>query len=96
MTTQEAIWRIKTHNEIHSKKEPFAIHITEALQMAIEALDKQTPKKPGKLTDIFLIREGWTYECPTCYCACGVNKNHPDVTSDEFYCTQCGQNLNWN
>lgn len=65
------------------------------MKNAIEALEKQTPKKPGKLTDIFLIREGWTYECPTCRCACGVNKNHPDVTSDEFYCTQCGQKLDW-
>lgn len=39
MTPQEAISRIKIHNEIHSRKEHFAVHITEALQMAIEALD---------------------------------------------------------
>ena len=42
MTPQEAIQQIKTHNEIHSRKEPFAVHITEALQMAFEALEKQT------------------------------------------------------
>lgn len=46
MTPQEAIQRIKQHNEIHSKNERFAIYITEALNMAVEALEKQIPKKP--------------------------------------------------
>lgn len=46
MTEQEAIRRIKNHNEIHSRKEPFhAIQIAEALEMAVEALEKQIPKK---------------------------------------------------
>ena len=48
MEAKEAIQRIKQHNEIHSKKERFAIHITEALQAAIRALEKQIPKKPIK------------------------------------------------
>lgn len=36
----EAIERIKEHIEIHRLKEPFAIHITEALNMAIDALER--------------------------------------------------------
>ena len=49
MTTREAIRRIKEHNERHSKEEIFAVHITEALNMAIEALEKQIPKKPVRI-----------------------------------------------
>ena len=58
-------------------------------------LQKQVPKKPKKLTYKLLIDEGWIYECPTCGCACGENKYHPDVTGDDLYCTQCGQKLDW-
>lgn len=46
MTAQEAIRRIKDHNNAHQRKEPFAVHITEALDEAVAALDKQVPKKP--------------------------------------------------
>lgn len=96
MNVREAIIRIEEHNRIHSVKEyPFAIKITEALNMAVEALEKQVPKKPTKLVSKLLIEEGWTYKCPTCGCACGENKYHLEVTQDEFYCTQCGQALDW-
>ena len=47
MTPQEAIERIKEHTEIHFKKEKGRCPlITEALNMAVNALEKQTPKKP--------------------------------------------------
>ena len=46
MTAYEAIQRIQAHNEIHSRKEPNAVHITKALKMAVLALRKQIPKKP--------------------------------------------------
>ena len=38
MTNLEAIERIKDHKEIHFKKEPWAVKITEALDMAMSAL----------------------------------------------------------
>ena len=44
MTNKEAIKKIKIHNEHHSKQEQFAIHITEALKMAVEALEKPCKK----------------------------------------------------
>ena len=81
MTPQEAITRIKNHNEIHSKAEKFAIHITEALNMAIEALEKQRPKK----VKMFKNHKGFG-ACSVCGCA--VQKN-------ESYCLRCGQALNW-
>ena len=67
----------------------------EWLEMAKEALEKQIPKKPEKLTYKLLIDIGWVYKCPTCGCACGENKYHSDVTIDDIYCTQCGQMLDW-
>lgn len=52
MTPEEAIRRIKDHNEIHSRKEQhFAVHITEALNMAVVALENQIQQNllsPGK------------------------------------------------
>lgn len=45
MTNQEAIDRIENHLRIHSRDEyPYAVHITEALRMGIEALKEQDPK----------------------------------------------------
>jgi hypothetical protein len=97
MEVKEAIRRIEEHNSIHFAEEyPRAIKITDALIMAIEALKKQVPMKPKKLTNKLLLDAGWVYECPTCGCACGENKYHPEVTCDDLYCTQCGQMLDWN
>lgn len=39
MTRDEAIRRIKAHKAIHKMDEPRAIYISEALDMAIEALE---------------------------------------------------------
>lgn len=41
MTREEAIARIKEHMFIHKMNEPRAIHISEALDMAIKALEQQ-------------------------------------------------------
>lgn len=70
-------------------------NVEDIARVAIKALEKQIPKKPSKLTDTLLIETGWAYKCPTCGLACGENKYHLEVTEDEFYCTQCGQKLDW-
>lgn len=41
MTNEEAIARIKEHKIIHKMNEPRAIYISEALDMAIKALEQQ-------------------------------------------------------
>lgn len=46
MTPQQAIMSIKKHNEVHSKRERNAVFITEALCMAVDALEKTIAKKP--------------------------------------------------
>lgn len=69
--------------------------LCEALDIAIEALEKQLPKKPKEMKYELLIEYGWKYACPTCGCACGENMYHYDVTKDDMFCTQCGQLLDW-
>lgn len=44
MTREEAITRIKIHKSVHKMDEPRAIHISEALDVAIKALE-QNPYK---------------------------------------------------
>lgn len=67
----------------------------EVCDIAIEALEKQVPKKPLKLTYKPLIDAGWIYACPNCKMACGENKYHLEATSDEMYCPSCGQAIDW-
>ena len=52
----------------------------EAFQMAIQALEKQIPKKP-KTDDRYVM-----YICPRCNEFIKINKN---------YCMNCGQKLDW-
>jgi hypothetical protein len=89
MTADEAIVRIKKHNEIHSKQEHFAIHITEALHMAVEALKKQIPRQPIFWRHQYYdsrFEDDWGYECPCC--------GNRDIDYPEHHCT-CGQALDW-
>lgn len=87
MTPQEAIQRLKQHNEHHSKKERFAVYITEAIQMAIEALEKQIPKK------VEFLDGGDVLLCPCCGFDLMGSVNEPD--HDPYYCFECGQALDW-
>ena len=66
MTPQEAIERIKEHTEIHFKKEKGRCPlITEALNMAVNALEKQIPddicekavRKFGKTAQLIMAME---------------------------------------
>lgn len=42
MTNEEAIARIREHKIVHKMNEPRAIHISEALELAIKALEQET------------------------------------------------------
>lgn len=61
----------------------------------LEALEKQIPKKPNKMTYKLLVDDGWEYACPTCGRAVGINRNNTDYTQESDYCSECGQKLNW-
>lgn len=61
--------------------------LNEALDMALQALEKQIPKKPIK-SEKQVIRYVTTYCCPTCklgFTGTGVAK----------WCYHCGQKLDW-
>lgn len=95
MTYEEAIKQLDRVIEHYKVIHIIDVQEIKALEVAKTALEKQIPKKPKKLAYKLLIDDGWIYECPTCGCACGENKYHPDVTKDEIYCTQCGQMLDF-
>lgn len=85
MTAKEAIRRIEEHNKVHRLAERNAILITEALNMAIAALEKQIPKEPS---DIICL-ESSNLEVGRCD-ICGRAVDH-----HMQYCDKCGQALNW-
>ena len=84
MTVSEAVRRIKEHNRIHSKKERQAILITEALNMAVEVLEKQIPKPPTFLLYNSDPKMG-AWHCPFGHI----------MSPDEEYCSRCGQKIDW-
>lgn len=83
MTNQEAINRIEQHMRIHFVSEyPHAVYITEALNMAIEALKAREPMEPQKQIE----QREWT--------VCGNCKNH--LIYKWKYCGYCGHEVKWN
>ena len=92
MTPQEAIERIKEHTEIHFKKEKGRCPlITEALNMAINSLEKQIPKRPDYegdgYEDGYMVYDTWI--CPNC-------GTRYEVGYDSCaYCPECGQAIRW-
>lgn len=58
----------------------------EALEMAIQALEKQIPKKPIHITRNEHSTRIIGYGCPAC---------HKDVIGSGFYCWSCGQAIDW-
>lgn len=99
MNNKEAIRRIEEHKSIHFAKEyPRAIKITEALNMAIKALEKATPKKPTKTTiDEPVLGECVyetydAYKCPICGKMIAVDYYGLDYRD---YCQFCGQAIDW-
>lgn len=55
-----------------------------ALNVALEAIDKQIPKQP-------IEKSPWVYHCPNC-----DSQKIEDVFIERFrYCRDCGQALDW-
>lgn len=78
MTESEAIELIEKDLKLHSKG--LSSKYKNGLRMAINALEKQIPKKP-KTNDSYII-----YICPCCNNLIKLCKN---------YCEYCGQKLDW-
>lgn len=95
MEVKEAIKRIEDHKRIHFSKEyPRAIKITEALNMAIEALEKQISMKPkysvyGDRGDGEIIP--FKAKCPACDYEFEFGYWNDE---DNHHCV-CGQKIDW-
>lgn len=88
MTYEDAIARIQDHNRVHQQKEHNTFYITKALDMAVEALEKQIPKK-------IKIIDGNDL-CPACnfnYGADAIRRTLFHWRKD--FCERCGQRLDW-
>ena len=58
----------------------------EAAKLAIEAMEKQIPKKVGTTTNRFNVTH---YHCPRCECHAWIEYEN------QSYCDNCGQALLW-
>ena len=60
--------------------------LCEALDMAVDALEKQMPKRPFKKR---IANDGyaWEWVCPNCHIV--------KVTTEKQFCDDCGQRLDW-
>ncbi len=82
MTESEAIKELQENNDL-----PFGSNVSkEAAKIAIQALEKQIPKKPIK-SEKQVIRYVNTYCCPICKGLMG--------TGIAKWCYHCGQKLDW-
>ena len=94
MTYQEAL-NYLNNAQVDMKSIESMCEASSLIETCENALEKQRPKKPNLLKNELLLVAGWQYGCPNCGCACGENKYHEEVTDAEYYCTQCGQALDW-
>lgn len=65
-----------------------------AYGMAIQALEKQIPKKPRK-TDSYkgVLKRVYAYVCPTCGNVC--LEKYMNERQNTMFCWNCGQKLDW-
>jgi len=94
MTVNEAISRLEDHNRIHCRREPYAIHLTEAINMAVDALKKQievsaVPRNVTRRVN-YGFGERMLLQCEY-ICPCCKRK----VDKVDCYCRHCGNALEW-
>ena len=70
------------------------VMLQESIDMAINALEKQIPKKPRK-TDSYrgVLKRVYAYVCPTCGNAC--LEKYMNERQNTMFCWNCGQKLDW-
>ena len=83
MIESEAIELIEKDLKLHSKD--LSSKYKNGLRMAINALEKQIPKKPHKNFEKF----------SGVWCSCGKYLGKGYFVDKPSYCTDCGQKLDW-
>lgn len=85
MTESEAIKEIRFNMSTIGLSNEAAKRVVEARDMAINALEKQIPKKPHKNFEKF----------SGVWCSCGKYLGKGYFIDKPSYCTDCGQKLDW-
>lgn len=97
MTTNEAINLLDEVKTIDDSMFQYSTAYMKALDMAIYALKKQIPKKPYKDHDSDLEYIG-RLKCPNCQTILGHFNDRTGYVGKQinlFYCSGCGQKLDW-
>lgn len=67
-----------------------------AVNMAIEALEKQIPQKPKSYHTTIFGDDRLAYDCPNCkHCFTVMRPNCDDVPIRNQHCDICGQKIDW-
>ena len=86
MTESEASTILKAETVHHPEWSIFA----DALELAIQALEKQIPKKPYHISPLD-DNDNANVECPICHCATDYAIN----VIKKGHCWKCGRLLDW-
>ena len=87
MTYEEAIKNINALNAVCGKKDFYDAEFENALALAIEALEKQIPKKP--------LHMHKNYYCPICKEDGWMLWDDAIPNDMDKYCGMCGQAIDW-
>ena len=90
MTEKDAVERIKATPLMRYESEyAKTSELGQSLRMAINALEKQIPKKPHEIN---IPNTSWSKSCTRIECSsCGKYLNYRELS----YCGLCGQSLDW-
>ena len=87
MTYEEAIKNINALNAMLGQKELYDAEFENALAIAIDALEKQVPKKP--------LHMHKNYYCPICKEDGWMLWDDAMPNDMDKYCGKCGQAIDW-
>ena len=91
MTKEEAITRIRDHKIVHRMNEPRAIYLSEALDMAIKALEQEPTYKTGRWIKYCIPRcKEQHYQCTSCGHYINFGQWDEFYTKEFKYCPYCG------
>lgn len=97
MTESEAIETIQFDLEIGGEIQSQVMH--DAIDVAIQALEKQIPKKPNKTIDSSLGIKKEIHVCPVCDCDLTevyfIAPQESKIKEKITYCEACGQAIDW-
>ena len=84
------LYKVRVRDSYSINHQQKAENQTELMNITIEALEKQIPKKPiyweEQYYDSPVPNDNWGYECPCC--------GNQDIDYPEHHCI-CGQALDW-